>query len=114
MAPRYGSIVMLKYPTVSGAPVLMTVKRDDGEVIPLGAEVLDAKGNNLSMVGQGGRIFLRGLESKGELMVKWGEGSGQRCQIDYQLPVKSDKDQSFTKVDSTCRAVLDKPAIAQR
>lgn len=114
VAPRYGSIVMLKYPTVSGAPVLMTVKRDDGEVIPLGAEVLDAKGNNLSMVGQGGRIFLRGLESKGELTVKWGEGSGKRCQIDYQVPAKNNKDQSFTKVDSTCRAVLDKPAIAQR
>jgi outer membrane usher protein len=113
VAPRFGSIVMLKYPTVTGAPVLMTVKRDDGEVIPLGAEVLDAKGNSLSMVGQGGRIFLRGLESKGELMVKWGDGSGQRCQIDYQLPAGGDKSAQFVKTDATCRAVLDKPALAQ-
>lgn len=113
VAPRYGSIVMLKYPTVSGAPVLMTVQRDDGEVIPLGAEVLDAKGNNLSMVGQGGRIFLRGLEPKGELMVKWGDGSGQRCQIDYQLPASAIKDSPFLKTDATCRSVLDKPALAQ-
>ncbi|WP_178119475.1 fimbria/pilus outer membrane usher protein [Pseudomonas sp. SCB32] len=114
VAPRYGSIVMLKYPTTTGAPVLMTVKRDDGEVIPLGAEVLDAKGNSLSMVGQGGRIFLRGLASTGELQVKWGEGSGQRCQINYQLPTEEDKRASFLKTESTCRAVLDKPAIAQR
>ncbi|MGC4012096.1 MAG: fimbria/pilus outer membrane usher protein [Pseudomonas sp.] len=114
VAPRYGSIVMLKYPTVSGAPVLMTVKRDDGEVIPLGAEVLDTRGNSLSMVGQGGRIFLRGLESRGELMVKWGEGSGQRCQINYQLPASESKDAPFLKVESTCRAIVDKPAMAQR
>jgi outer membrane usher protein len=113
VAPRYGSIVMLKYPTVSGAPVLMTVKRDDGEVIPLGAEVLDAKGNSLSMVGQGGRIFLRGLESKGELLVKWGDGSGQRCLINYQLPASSSKDTQFLKSDAICRALLDKPAIAK-
>ncbi|MFR0693343.1 fimbria/pilus outer membrane usher protein [Enterobacterales bacterium AE_CKDN230030158-1A_HGKHYDSX7] len=113
VAPRFGSIVMLKYPTVTGAPVLMTVKRDDGEVIPLGAEVLDAKGNNLSMVGQGGRIFLRGLQPAGELIVKWGDGSGQRCQVNYQLPKDSSKDASFVKSDAVCRAILGKPALAQ-
>jgi len=114
VAPRFGSIVMLKYPTVTGAPVLMTVKRDDGEVIPLGADVLDAKGNSLSMVGQGGRIFLRGLKPTGELMVKWGEGSGQRCQINYQLPASASKDAPFMKTDAICRAVLDKSQVAQR
>lgn len=114
VAPRYGSVVMLKYPTVSGAPVLMTVTRDDGQAIPLGAEVLDTKGNSLSMVGQGSRIFLRGLEPKGELLVKWGEGSGQRCQINYQLPENSNKDAPFLKADATCRAVLGDPQVAQR
>lgn len=114
VAPRYGSIVMLKYPTVSGTPVLMTVLRDDGQIVPLGAEVLDAKGNSLSMVGQGGRIFLRGLEPRGELLVKWGEGSGQRCQINYQLPQSTSKEAPFLTAEATCRAVLDKPAVAQR
>ena len=114
VAPRFGSVVMLKYPTVTGAPVLMTVLRDDGEVVPLGADVQDAKGNSLSMVGQGGRIFLRGLESSGKLIVKWGEGSGQRCQVNYQLPESTSKEVPFLKTEATCRAVLDKPAVAQR
>lgn len=113
VAPRFGSIVMLKYPTTTGAPVLMTVKRDDGEVIPLGAEVLDAKGNNLSMVGQGGRIFLRGLEPTGQLQVKWGDGPGKSCGINYQLPKENAKDASFLKVEEICRAILDKPAIVK-
>ena len=111
-APRYGSVVMLKYSTITGAPVLMQVVRDNGEAIPMGAEVLDAKGNNLSMVGQGGRIFLRGLEPTGQLMVKWGEGSGQSCQVNYQLPTDTAKDAPFTKANATCRAVLDKPQLA--
>ncbi|MCY1401582.1 Outer membrane usher protein HtrE [compost metagenome] len=113
VAPRYGSVVMLKYPTTTGAPVLMQVMRDDGVAIPLGAEVLDAKGNSLTMVGQGGKIFLRGLEPKGELVVKWGEGSGQRCRIDYQLPANVDKDVPFQKAEAACRAILDKPQVAQ-
>ncbi|WP_260403254.1 fimbria/pilus outer membrane usher protein [Pseudomonas nitroreducens] len=114
VAPRYGSIVMLKYSTVTGTPVLMQIVREDGEAIPLGADVLDAKGNNLSMVGQGGRVFLRGLQPQGELMVKWGDGSGQSCKVNYQLPEGNAKGSAFLKADATCRSVLGKPQLAQR
>ncbi|POA19242.1 fimbrial biogenesis outer membrane usher protein [Pseudomonas sp. FW300-N1A1] len=113
VAPRAGAVVMLKYPTTTGAPVLMQVMRDDGELVPLGAEVLDSKGNNLTMVGQGGKIFLRGLEPKGVLIAKWGDGSGQRCRIEYQLPEQAEKDAPFMKASATCRAVLEKPQVAQ-
>jgi outer membrane usher protein len=115
VAPRAGAVVMLKYPTTTGAPVLMQVMRDDGEFVPLGSEVLDSKGNNLTMVGQGGRIFLRGLEPKGELTAKWGDGSGQRCRINYQLPEQQKQEQNapFMKVSATCRAMLEKPQVAQ-
>lgn len=114
VAPRSGAVVMLKYPTITGAPVLMEVLRDDGELVPLGAEVLDSRGNNLTMVGQGGRIFLRGLEPQGELMVKWGDGSGQRCRIHYQLPEQAEQEAPFLKTSTTCQAVLEKPQIAQK
>lgn len=113
VAPRAGAVVMLKYPTTTGAPVLMQVMRDDGELVPLGAEVLDSKGNNLTMVGQGSKIYLRGLVPKGELIAKWGDSSGQRCRIEYQLPEQAEKDAPFIKVSATCRAVLEKPQIAQ-
>ncbi|WP_225594974.1 fimbria/pilus outer membrane usher protein [Pseudomonas sp. PDM22] len=114
VAPRYGSVVMLKYPTVSGAAVLMSVLRDDGEAVPLGAEVLDSKGNSLSMVGQGGKVFLRGLEPRGNLVVKWGESSGQRCQLSYQLPSEKAVGTAFLKTDATCRPMLEKPQVATR
>ncbi|OQR34260.1 pilus assembly protein PapC [Pseudomonas sp. T] len=114
VAPRYGSVVMLKYPTTSGVPVLMMIDREDGAAIPVGAEVFDAKGNNLSMVGQGGKIFMRGLEPKGELLVKWGDGSGQSCRLNYALPEDKVEGATFLKTNATCSLVLDKPQVASR
>ncbi|POA19240.1 hypothetical protein C1886_13505 [Pseudomonas sp. FW300-N1A1] len=54
-----------------------------------------------------------GLQPKGELIAKWGDGSGQRCRINYQLPEQAEKDAPFMRASATCRAVLDKPQIAQ-
>jgi len=112
VAPRFGALVMLKYPTVTGTPVLMQVRRDDNQAIPVGSDVLDASGKNLSMVGQGGRIFLRGLAEQGELTVKWGNGSGQSCRIQYRLPEKTGNDAPFLKADGICHSLLEKPALA--
>ncbi|MCY1408430.1 Outer membrane usher protein HtrE [compost metagenome] len=104
VAPRYGSIVMLKYPTITGKPVLITVSRQDGQPFPLGAEVLDTKGNAIAMVGQGGRIFLRGLAQQGRLQVKWGSRGGQSCHFNYQLPreARSKGGASLLKVSAIC------------
>ncbi|WP_240201670.1 fimbria/pilus outer membrane usher protein [Pseudomonas sp. PDNC002] len=114
VAPRFGAVVLLKYDTVIGAPILMQVSRSDGQAIPLGAEVLDGKGNSLSMVGQGGNVFLRGLQPKGELIVKWGSESGQSCQVNYQLPATEDKGAPFLKATGACQMILGKPQVAQR
>ncbi|WON82115.1 FimD/PapC C-terminal domain-containing protein [Chromobacterium haemolyticum] len=40
------------------------------------------------MVGQGGRLFAKGLEPNGWLIVEWGGAPEQQCRIDYQLPEK--------------------------
>ncbi|WP_339070050.1 fimbria/pilus outer membrane usher protein [Pseudomonas idahonensis] len=85
VAPRAGAVVMLRYPTVVGRPVLLKLVRDDGKSIPLGAQVLTAGGDALTQVGQGGSTFLRGLEGQGRLLVKWGEGADQHCSVPYSI-----------------------------
>ncbi|MHB9799155.1 fimbria/pilus outer membrane usher protein [Pseudomonas sp. MT3] len=112
VAPRFGSIVMLKYPTVAGKPVLLQVTRDDGIAIPLGAEVLDADGKPLSMVGQGGQIFLRGIAEQGRLLIRWGEGEGQSCRLGYSLPSESAKGAVVQKVAVRCQVVTRGGALA--
>ncbi|MFC0226904.1 fimbria/pilus outer membrane usher protein [Serratia aquatilis] len=102
VAPSYGAITMLKYETETGAPVMLQATRTDGKPIPVGAEVLGDKGKYLTMVGQGDLIFARGLAPQGQLMVKWGQGAGQSCSLQYRLPAAPVKPQNYQKVTTQC------------
>lgn len=102
VAPRHGAVVMLSYPTIIGVPVLLRILREDGEVPPLGAEVLDAEGNSIALVGQGGRAFLRGLEPSGSLLVRWGEGPEKQCRLQYDLPEQDPEDPRYQHLDVRC------------
>lgn len=103
VAPRYGAVVMLKYPTATGEPVLLTLRDEQGESLPVGAEVLDAHGNSMTLVGQGGRVFFRAAEAQGELTVRWGESIDRQCRVRYQLPPLAQKRESpFIKAEALC------------
>ncbi|WP_083704444.1 fimbria/pilus outer membrane usher protein [Serratia oryzae] len=90
IAPSYGAIVKLDYPTVTGRPVLLLLQDTKGNSLPVGAEVNDSEGNLLTMVGQGSRVFLRAEKSQGQLVVRWGESIDRQCKVDYQLPEVAD------------------------
>ncbi|MDF3931448.1 fimbria/pilus outer membrane usher protein [Pseudomonas citronellolis] len=103
VAPRHGSVVLLKYPTVTGKPVLLTLRDEQGQALPVGAEVLDAKGGSLTLVGQGSRVFLRSEAQRGRILVRWGEGAARECQADYQLPAaRSDSTAPFLQAEALC------------
>ncbi|MFV8983994.1 FimD/PapC C-terminal domain-containing protein [Serratia fonticola] len=81
---------------------MLQATRTDGKPIPLGAEVLDDKGQYLAMVGQGDLIFARGLAPQGRLTVKWGQGANQRCSLQYRLPANVATLQDYPKVAAKC------------
>jgi outer membrane usher protein len=89
--PRAGSIVMMKYETVSGRAALIQAPKLDGGTLPFGASVEDEQGKTVGVVGQESRIFARGLEDQGALTVKWGSGPVEQCRIAYTLPKKDPK-----------------------
>ena len=106
---------MLKYPTLTGEPVLLTLRDERGEALPVGAEVLDAQGNSLTLVGQGSRVFIRAAEREGELTVRWGEGNDGQCRVRYQLPPAKEKNASaFTKAEALCARSNGPTQIAAR
>lgn len=74
IAPRAGSVVAMEFYTKTGKAVLLQATRDTGEVVPFGARVLDKEDNQIGVVGQGGRVFVRANEGSQEWRVKWGEG----------------------------------------
>lgn len=86
IAPRFGAISLVRYPTISGTPVLLHVTRSDGNSVPMGAQVEDAQGHYLTMVGQGGRAFIRTRQQQGDLLIRWGSKSMQSCRAPYVLP----------------------------
>ena len=103
IAPRYGAIARVQYATISGTPVLLHVTRDDGKSLPMGAQVEDGAGNYLTMVGQGGRLFIRTDQTQGQLVIRWGSKERQSCRVDYVLPATADPQQrGYTLLDSTC------------
>ena len=71
-----------------GQRVMMTLLLQGGMPVPFGATVSDTaqKSAQAFIVGDGGQVYLTGLESNGVLNVKWGSGTQDRCQIHYALP----------------------------
>ncbi|MFM0250159.1 fimbria/pilus outer membrane usher protein [Paraburkholderia sediminicola] len=89
--PRLGSVVMLKYKTVTGRAALVRAPMLGDKALPFGVDVVDESGRTVGVVAQDSRIFARGLEDKGSLLVKWGAAAAEQCKIDYVLPKRTGK-----------------------
>ena len=103
IAPRANSVVMLKFDTVSGQGVMITARFLDGSPVPFGAEVFNATQAAIGLVGQDGRIFLRGIPDAGVLRIKWGDSSDSKCDLNYRLPASNQKNGALLVLESLCR-----------
>jgi outer membrane usher protein len=54
VVPRAGAIVLLKFPTQQGRPVLVRILQANGVALPVGSAILDGQGQLVSLLGQGG------------------------------------------------------------
>jgi outer membrane usher protein len=99
VVPRRGAIVKLDYATKTGKPLLLRLKDQENH---FGADVVNAKGEVVAMVGQGGLIFLRGEQSA--LTVKWGKQPDQSCQLRYDIPTEdlTPTSQAYQSLDAIC------------
>lgn len=70
MAPRAGAVVKVKFRTNSGTPVLIK-SNFGGELLPFGADVYDENNTHVGNVTQGGTVYARVSEPRGNLTVKW-------------------------------------------
>ena len=88
--PTRGAIVRADFKPNVGIRALLTLMRA-GQPVPFGAMVTDAgnAGNNGSIVGDGGQVYMSGMSPTGTLLVKWGNGAAQQCQANYSLPEPS-------------------------
>ena len=106
VAPRLNSVVMIRFQTVGGRPILITAHVADGSVVPFGASVYDAQGSEVGLAGQDGGIYLRGIAESGALTARWGDAPDEQCAFEYRLPPKHKDDGPFVRIDATCKVGL--------
>ncbi len=83
--PNAGAIVRMVLPTETGRNALIEALLADGTPLPFGTDVTTSDGTIVGVVGQGSRLWVRGIEEQGELFVRHGTGEGQQCRISYDL-----------------------------
>ncbi|OZB62073.1 MAG: hypothetical protein B7X39_03815 [Lysobacterales bacterium 14-68-21] len=106
VAPRAGSVVLVKFATETGRFMLIQARLPDGRTLPFGAEVHDAQDQVVGVVGQAGRIMARVSQATGKLSVDWSDQDSQthRCSFDYRVPAGPSRDRQgvYATEQATC------------
>ncbi|MGV2814553.1 fimbria/pilus outer membrane usher protein [Enterobacter cancerogenus] len=84
--PYAGAVVKVTYRTSAGVPVLVSLRRSNGETVPFSARAVDVNNQTVGYVGQGGRLYARLTQQKGTLELRWDEDKQLRCKMNYSLP----------------------------
>ncbi|MGO2143608.1 MAG: fimbria/pilus outer membrane usher protein [Serratia bockelmannii] len=92
VVPTRGAVVMANYRTQTGRQAMMTLTYQ-GKPVPFGAmAVLDTVTGEEGLqpasgiVGDGGQLFMTGLQDEGRVRVRWGSDSDEHCIAPFRLP----------------------------
>lgn len=83
IAPWAGAAVKLKFATLQGHALLISLKPQSAQGITLGAEVKDSQGAIVGMVGQGLQAYARVTQPQGRISIE--RDGGQPCLVTYRL-----------------------------
>ena len=103
IVPLAGASIKVKFKTNQGQALIIQAKFADGSGLPLGADVTDAAGNIVAVVGQNSQIYLRAEQPKAILNIVWGEDPSERCTVEYDLK-QANILNSIAKITQTCQA----------
>lgn len=101
VVPYAGAAVKVKFDTLKGYAVLIQTQTNEGEGLPLGADVYNSKNEIVGMVGQGNQIYVRVKDDKGSLYVRWGESSSEQCELPYIFDGQ-DTEQDIIHITGSC------------
>ncbi|WP_199052445.1 fimbria/pilus outer membrane usher protein [Aquitalea sp. ASV15] len=79
--PRSGSVVLVKFKTTMGLPLLLKTRFADESPLPFGASVKDKDGHIVGDIGQAGKLFARVKQPSGSLFVDL--DGGKKCMLSY-------------------------------
>lgn len=82
--PRRGAVVLANFDVSRSEKVLMILKQSNGLFVPFGAAVLNAAGEKVNVIGQGGQVLVSVSDSS-RFFVRWGGNADQHCQFDIDM-----------------------------
>lgn len=106
IAPYAGALVMVDFKSHYGRALVARIKLADGKPVPFGAEVVNAKGKSLGIVGQTGLTLIRGVADAGQLEVQWHDEDDRAmsCSFNYTAPKLTKSSDAYQQTDVTCSA----------
>lgn len=96
IAPRNGSVSLLRFISSKGYPVLLKINLSSGDDIPFSAEIFDHESNFVGYVGQSNLAYVRVKEPQGKLVLKY---TDKVCVMEYKI---IDKDSKINHITSIC------------
>lgn len=89
--PYRGAVVMTEFETDRRKPWYFIAERSDGSPLSFGYEVEDELGNNVGLVGQGSRLFIRTNDIPASVRVAVNKQQGQFCTITFDKAIDENK-----------------------
>ncbi|BBV96030.1 MULTISPECIES: fimbria/pilus outer membrane usher protein [Pseudomonas] len=82
VVPRRGAVVKASYTAEHVARLVLTLRQANGQPVPFGAQVLDANGQSLGVVGQAGQALVSTRTTGPQaIRVLWGDASDNACPL---------------------------------
>jgi len=99
-----GGVKNIVFPLSSDFRLLLTVKLNDGNALPVGTVILDAGGVYITEVVEKGLVFLDGVSAAGELFGVLPE-SQKRCRFAWKTTQTPQDNMLYDKLTVTCHSI---------
>ncbi|WP_248804640.1 fimbria/pilus outer membrane usher protein [Pseudomonas sp. MWU13-2100] len=101
VVPRRGAVVKATFSARKVNRLVLTGRTIQGQPLPFGAQVSDARGERIGIVGQAGQVMLTTQAEAQTLDVRWGKEAGQQCQL-HIAPQTIETVQGYRLQELTC------------
>lgn len=82
VVPRRGAIVKASFPSRQVMRMVLKLQLPDGRALPFGAQITDAQGRQLAVVGQAGQALVASDEQgQQQLLAQWVEQTTRECRL---------------------------------
>lgn len=102
VVPRQGAGIVVNMRTIIGTPMILIVKDQQQNTLPIGTDLLNEDDVSQGIIGQGGQAFIRGWDPQKQVLYANTESGKVRC-VPRTMPVdQKGKVQQIQQVEVIC------------